>query len=94
MCNAHARKKTDMSKLENAKKVVEFAKANGFPNAKSYFYSQEDEASYDETEDAVDQLSNGETDDFELCIHLSDVTLKQQISEEDGDKYSNGVEVP
>lgn len=83
-----------MSKLENAKKVVEFAKANGFPEAKSYFYHEEDEASYDKPEDAVDQLANGESDDFQLCISLSGITLKQQISEVEGVEYSNGVEVP
>jgi hypothetical protein len=78
-----------MSHLENAKKIVEFAKENGFPNAGIFFWCEEGECSYETPTDAVDQLDDGCGSDFEISIHLSSVYLRNDII----NGYSNAVEV-
>jgi hypothetical protein len=78
-----------MSHLENAKKIVEFAKQNGFPNAGMFFWCEEGECSYDTPELAVDNLDNGCSSDFEISIHLSSIRLKNNVI----DGYSNAEEV-
>jgi len=84
-----------VTKMEQAAKVVEFAKANGFPNASWFLWSVEGETSYDSTTTAIDELDDGEQEDFQLSAHLGDITLRQELSYEDNGetKYSNAVEV-
>ena len=83
-----------MSCMKQAEAVVAFAKANGFPGASWFLWSVEGETSYDSTTVAVDELDDGEQEDFQLSIHLGDITLRQELSfGVDGTKYSNGVEV-
>ena len=84
-----------MTRMKQAEAVVEFAKANGFPNASWFLWSVEGETSYDDTSEAVDELDDGEQEDFQLSVHLGDITLRQELSfGVDGTSYSNGVEVP
>lgn len=83
-----------MTRIQQAEAVVEFAKANGFPNASWFLWSVEGETSYDDTSEAVMELDHGETDEFQLSIHLSDVTLRQAGNKrEDEDSFSEAVEV-
>ena len=82
-----------MSRLEQAKAVIEFAKANGFPNANMYLWSEEGERSYDTPDEAVDELDDGVEAEFSICLHLDDVTLRQEVLREGDDEYSNAVEV-
>lgn len=82
-----------MSKLEAAKKVVEFAKANGFPEASWYLWCSEGERSYDTPDEAVDELDDGDEAEFGICIHLSDITIRQELVMGEDSTYSNGVEV-
>ena len=78
-----------MSNLGNAKKIVEFAKQNGFPNAGMFFWCEEGEYSYDTPNDAVDNLDDGCHSDFEISIHLSSIRLRNNVI----DGYSNAEEV-
>lgn len=83
-----------MSSLEQAKAVVEFAKANGFPNASWFLWSVEGETSYNDTSEAVMELDHGETDEFQLSVHLGDITLRQAGNKrEEDDSFSEAVEV-
>lgn len=78
-----------MNHLENAKKVVEFAKQNGFPDAGWYFWCEDGEYSHDDPRIAVDDLEDGNSSDFEISIHLSSIRLRNDVV----DGYSNAVEV-
>lgn len=82
-----------MSKLENAQKVVEFAKANGFPDASIYFYDTDGETGYTSIDTAVDELEDGEAREFKLGLDLCSVALENRLETVDGTQYSNGVEV-
>jgi len=79
--------------MEQAAKVVEFAKANGFPNADLYLYSHDAEVSFDTPDLAMDDTEDGGTAEFDICISLSNVKFRQEPKFEDGDHYSNAVEV-
>lgn len=82
-----------MTKMEQAVKVVEFAKVNGFPKASWFLWSAEHETSYNDEDEAVMDLGHGETDEFQLSIHLSDVTFRQAGNRPDDDSFSEAVEV-
>ena len=66
-----------MGKIEQAKAVVEFAKANGFPNASMFFWHEEAERSFDNADEAVDDLEVGESDAFQLNMTLDTVEIRQ-----------------
>ena len=78
-----------MSRLTLANAIERFAKEHGFPKASVFFTHPDSDYSNSTANDAVDNMDDGQSDEFQISIYLGDVKLKNMII----DGHSNAFEM-